>query len=75
MIFIYDVIVIGTGAGGSTVAKDLALNGRKVLILEKGCNQDDGSYVSHMKNKKIYLDNQLSDEIIKIMNFYPGLWI
>ena len=59
---IYDVIVIGTGAGGSTVAKDLALNERKVLILEKGRKQNDGSYVKHMKTKKIYLKNNLSDE-------------
>ena len=59
---IYDVIVIGTGAGGSTVAKDLALNERKVLILEKGRKQNDGSYVKHMKTKKIHLKNNLSDE-------------
>ncbi|WP_407431698.1 GMC family oxidoreductase N-terminal domain-containing protein [Methanobrevibacter sp.] len=59
---IYDVIVIGTGAGGSTVAKDLALNEKKVLILEKGRRQNDGSYVKHMKTKKIYLKNNLSNE-------------
>ncbi len=59
---IYDVIVIGTGAGGSTVAKDLTLNERKVLILEKGRKQNDGSYVKHMKTKKIHLKNNLSDE-------------
>ncbi len=62
MLNIYDVIVIGTGAGGSTVAKDLALNEKKVLILEKGRRQNDGSYVKHMKTKKIYLKNNLSNE-------------
>lgn len=62
MLYIYDVIVIGTGAGGATVAKDLALNGRKVLILEKGRAQDDGSYVKHMKTKKIHLNNNLSQK-------------
>ncbi|WP_263082053.1 GMC family oxidoreductase N-terminal domain-containing protein [Endozoicomonas sp. Mp262] len=32
----YDVIVVGTGPGGSTVAKELALKGLTVLILEWG---------------------------------------
>ena len=59
---IYDVIVVGTGAGGSTAAKDLALNGRNVLILEKGCRQRQGSYVNHMKTKRIYLKNNLSEK-------------
>lgn len=59
---IYDVIVIGTGAGGATVAKDLSIIGRNVLILEKGTKQNDGSYVAHMKTKKIHLKNNLTDE-------------
>jgi len=32
----YDVIVIGTGAGGGTLAWKLAQSGKKVLILERG---------------------------------------
>ncbi|WP_371501201.1 GMC family oxidoreductase [Kitasatospora sp. NBC_00374] len=32
----YDVIVIGTGAGGGTLAHRLAPSGRRVLILERG---------------------------------------
>ena len=66
---IYDVIVIGTGAGGATVAKDLSQNGNKVLILEKGSRQDDGSYVKHMKVKEIHLKNNLSAEDIKGYEF------
>jgi gluconate 2-dehydrogenase alpha chain len=34
----FDAIVIGSGAGGSTVARTLALAGHKVLILEAGDN-------------------------------------
>ena len=32
----WDVIVIGTGIGGATVGRSLALDGRSVLFLEKG---------------------------------------
>lgn len=32
----YDLIVVGTGPGGATVARDLSLRGKKVLILEWG---------------------------------------
>ena len=34
----FDVIVIGSGAGGSTVARTLAAAGQKVLVLEAGDN-------------------------------------
>jgi choline dehydrogenase-like flavoprotein len=32
----YDVIVIGTGAGGGTLARHLAPSGRRILLLERG---------------------------------------
>lgn len=32
----YDVIIIGSGAGGGTLAKHLAPSGKKILILERG---------------------------------------
>ncbi|MBL8900713.1 MAG: GMC family oxidoreductase [Planctomycetes bacterium] len=32
----YDLIVIGTGAGGGTLARKLAPSGKKILILERG---------------------------------------
>jgi choline dehydrogenase-like flavoprotein len=34
----FDVIVIGSGPGGATVAKELSSRGKRVLILEKGGN-------------------------------------
>ena len=32
----YDVIVIGTGAGGGTLAHTLAGSGKRILLLERG---------------------------------------
>ncbi len=32
----YDVIIIGTGAGGGTLARQLAPSGKRVLLLERG---------------------------------------
>src|SRR5881398_1526622 len=32
----YDVIIIGTGAGGGTLAYQLAPSGKKILLLERG---------------------------------------
>ena len=32
----YDVIIIGTGAGGGTLAHTLAGSGRSILLLERG---------------------------------------
>ncbi|UCD83411.1 MAG: GMC family oxidoreductase, partial [Deltaproteobacteria bacterium] len=34
----YDVVVVGSGLGGATVARELSLKGKKVLILERGGN-------------------------------------
>ena len=33
---IYDVIVIGTGAGGGTLVAELAKSGKQILVLERG---------------------------------------
>lgn len=32
----YDIIIIGTGSGGGTIARKLAASGKKILILERG---------------------------------------
>ncbi len=37
----FDAIVVGTGPGGATVARELSRNGKKVLILERGDNDPE----------------------------------
>jgi len=32
----YDIVIVGTGTGGGTIAKKLAATGKKILILERG---------------------------------------
>src|SRR5947199_1322782 len=32
----YDVIIVGTGAGGGTLARRLASSGKRILVLERG---------------------------------------
>jgi choline dehydrogenase-like flavoprotein len=52
----YDVIIIGTGAGGGTLAAKLAPTGKKILVLERG------DYVPREKenwmSKAVFLDNR-----------------
>jgi len=52
---IYDVIVIGTGAGGSTAARELSKEGLNVLILEKGQSYKAGTATKHITTTSIDL--------------------
>ncbi|MCA9519999.1 MAG: GMC family oxidoreductase, partial [Myxococcales bacterium] len=56
------VIVIGTGAGGAVVAKELAQRGHAVLMLESGRYWDRRHFVgNHMKmTRKLYRDSGLT---------------
>ena len=37
----YDAIVVGSGAAGGTLARELAIRGQRVLVLEKGKGEPD----------------------------------
>ncbi len=58
----YDVIVIGTGAGGATAAREISKKGLKVLILEKGKHHKTGTSVNYLKNIHMDLKANLTNE-------------
>ena len=42
-----DVVIVGSGAGGSVVAAELAARGKDVIILEKGAYQNESDFTQH----------------------------
>ena len=57
---IFDVAIIGTGAGGATVARELSKKGLKVLILEKGRRHKVGTSSNYIKSIPMDLKLDLS---------------
>jgi choline dehydrogenase-like flavoprotein len=49
----YDVIIVGTGAGGGTLAHTLASSGKRILLLERG---DFLPREHHVLRKNFYMD-------------------
>jgi len=70
----FDVIVIGTGAGGATVARELSKKDYNVLILEKGKRHKTGTSVNYLKSIPLDLNADLSDENLDKYDFldYPA---
>ncbi|HML04359.1 MAG TPA: FAD-dependent oxidoreductase [Methanobacterium sp.] len=66
----FDVAIIGTGAGGATIARELSKKGLKVLILEKGRYQKTGSSVNYLKNIPMNLKANLTDEDAQKYDFF-----
>ena len=71
----YDVIIIGTGAGGGTLAGHLAPSGKRILLLERGDwlpreieNWDAGEVF--VKNRYVSKDTWYDD---KGKGFQPGI--
>lgn len=58
----FDVAVVGTGAGGATVARELTKKGLKVLILEKGKRIEKGTSVNSIKSIPIDLKMDFGHE-------------
>jgi choline dehydrogenase-like flavoprotein len=54
----YDVIIIGSGAGGGTLARQLAPTGKRILILERGdwLKREAANWDA----KAVFVDNDIS---------------
>lgn len=52
----YDVIIIGTGPGGGTLAYKLVPSGKKILLLERGGYLPREKY--NWSSKTVYIDNK-----------------
>ncbi|MDX2303700.1 MAG: GMC family oxidoreductase [Microscillaceae bacterium] len=71
----YDIIIIGTGAGGGTLAHKLASSGKKILILERG------NYIPREKDnwstQAVFLDAKYKAKETwfdkKGKEFHPGI--
>lgn len=61
----YDVIIVGTGAGGGTLASKLAPTGKKILILERGdfmpLEEQNRSNVDVFKRERYHAPEQWYD--------------
>ncbi len=71
----YDIIVIGSGPGGATLAHRLAPSGRRILILERGgwLAREAGNW----DPKKVFIDNAYQADVTWYDKagkaFHPGL--
>ena len=53
-----DVIIVGTGPGGATLARELTNHGKEVLLLERGIDQRPKSYYGTYLGALIYSDRR-----------------
>ncbi|AEG18024.1 GMC family oxidoreductase N-terminal domain-containing protein [Methanobacterium paludis] len=60
---IYDVLIVGTGAGGAPLARELSKKGLNILILEKGAFYPRGTAVPHIITSKLSLKVENESDI------------
>lgn len=75
----YDVIIIGTGAGGGTLAYRLAPTGRKILVLERGDflprEKANWSALEVYQKERYHTDEHWYDKDGKAFRPQTGYWV
>jgi choline dehydrogenase-like flavoprotein len=75
----YDVIIIGTGAGGGTLAHRLAPTGKKILVLERGSflprEKENWSALEVYQKERYHADEHWYDKDGKAFRPQVGYWV
>jgi choline dehydrogenase-like flavoprotein len=75
----YDVIIIGTGAGGGTLAHRLAPTGKKILVLERGDflprEKANWSAMEVYQKHRYHTDEHWYDQQGKAFKPQTGYWV
>jgi choline dehydrogenase-like flavoprotein len=74
------VVIIGSGAGGGTLANELCQKGVKVVVLEAGARQSNASFINDewkSFSQLAWLDNRTTSGTWRIAKDFPNLpaWI
>ena len=68
---VWDVIIIGSGVGGATVAQNIAQQGLKVLILEKGKRVSAAMDQDERTSPRASRDAELAPEVSRRFRSAP----
>ncbi len=75
----YDVIIIGTGAGGGTLAHRLAPSGKKILVLERGSflprEKENWDTISVFQKERYHTTEHWRDHKDKSFRPGTGYWV
>lgn len=75
----YDVIIIGTGAGGGTLAYHLAASGKRILILERGTflprEKENWSAIEVYQRERYHTQERWYDINGKAFRPATGYWV
>jgi choline dehydrogenase-like flavoprotein len=75
----YDIIIIGTGAGGGTIAQCLAPTGKRILILERGDflprEKENWSAVEVYQKERYHTPEMWHDKDGKPFRPQTGYWV